>query len=76
MAKESVFASLQGLPTTLGEGEVYSSLKPINTGVNLPATNDDRQFKSRYNTESMRVDTEDFTLFVSLEGAAILPQST
>ena len=69
MAKESVFASLQGLPTTLGEGEVYSALKPIHKGVNLPATDNDRQFKSRYDTEFMRVDTEDFTVFVSLEGA-------
>jgi len=69
MAQESVFASLQGLPTTLGQGEVYSSLKSITTGVNLPATDDDRQFKSRYEKEPMEVSTEDFTVFISLDGA-------
>ena len=67
--KGSVFASLQGLPSSMGAGEVYSSMKPISKGVDLPASESDREFKKKYDTENIFVATDGFTLFVSLEGA-------
>ena len=67
--KGSVFASLQGLPSSFGAGEVYSSMKPISKGVDLPASESDRVFKKKYDTENIFVATDGFTLFVSLEGA-------
>jgi len=67
--KESVYADLEGLPTSLGGGEIYSSMKPISTGVDLPASESDRKFKKKYDTENIVVTTDGFTIFVSLEGA-------
>ena len=67
--KGSVFASLQGLPSSMGAGEVYSSMKPISKGVDLPASESDREFKKKYDTENIFVATDGFTLFVSLDYA-------
>lgn len=65
----SVFASLQGLPSSFGAGEIYPSMNPISTGVDLPASESDRKFKKKYDTENIFVATDGFTLFVSLEYA-------
>ena len=67
MAKTtSMFASLEGLPTEMGNGEVFKKLKPFSTGVSLPATDNDREFKKKYDEERMVVDTKGFTVFVSM----------
>tara|TARA_Y100000992_G_scaffold249845_1_gene181679 strand:- start:1879 stop:3249 length:1371 start_codon:yes stop_codon:yes gene_type:complete len=62
----TMFASLEGLPTTMGAGHTPKNLKPIDTGVPLPAINSDREFKSRYDEDTMVVGTEGFTIFASL----------
>jgi len=67
--KGSVFTSLQGLPSSFGAGEIYSSMNPISTGVDLPASESDREFKKKYDTENIFVATDGFTLYASLMGA-------
>ena len=67
--KQNVFADLQGLPTSMGGGEIYTAMKPVSTGVDLPASQTDREYKKKYDTESMSIDTEGFTIYVSLEGS-------
>jgi len=67
--KGSVFASLEGLPSALGAGEVYSAMEPVSKGVDLPARDSEREFKKKYDTDSIAVTTDGFTLFVSLEYA-------
>ena len=67
--KGSVFASLEGLPSALGAGEVYSAMEPVSKGVDLPASDSEREFKKKYDTDSMAVTTDGFTLFVSLDYA-------
>lgn len=67
--KGSVFASLEGLPSALGGGEVYSAMKSVSRGVDLPASDSEREFKKKYDTDSMAVTTDGFTLFVSLDYA-------
>ena len=64
--KTSMFASLEGLPTNMGGGNVFDKMNPISKGVSLPASNTDREFKKAYNTEPMDVTTKGFTIFVSL----------
>jgi len=64
MANE--FASLQGLPTSLTQGKVYSKMKPVSTGVDLPASQNDREYKSVYEDKKMVVTTKGFTIFLSL----------
>jgi hypothetical protein len=64
MANE--FASLQGLPTSLTQGKAYSKMKPVSTGVNLPASQTDREYKSIYTNEKMVIDTDGFTIFASI----------
>ena len=45
MAKTtSMFASLEGLPTEMGNGEVFKKMKPVSTGISLPAKDGDREF--------------------------------
>ena len=51
----------------MGSGNSYSKMKPISKGVSLPASDTDREFKKAYDTESMVVNTEGFTIFVSLD---------
>ena len=63
----SMFASLEGLPTTMGGGETYKNMNPISKGVPLPATSDDRAYKAKYDTDDISVTTEGFTVFMSLE---------
>ena len=46
--KTSMFASLEGLPTTMGGGELFKKIKPFSTGIDLPATSSDREFKKKY----------------------------
>ena len=53
----TMFASLEGLPTTMGAGHSPKNLKPIDS---------DREFKSRYDEDTMVVGTEGFTIFASL----------
>jgi hypothetical protein len=65
--KTSMFASLEGLPTTMGGGKAYPKMKPISEGVNLPASDTDREFKKAYDTEAMDIDTKGFTIFISLD---------
>ena len=62
-----MFASLEGLPTTMGGGKAYPKMKPISEGVNLPASDTDREFKKAYDTEAMDIDTKGFTIFISLD---------
>ena len=62
-----MFASLEGLPTTMGVGNVPANMKPISTGVTLPAINSDREFKARYKKDTMVVGNDGFTIFVSME---------
>jgi hypothetical protein len=64
--KTSMFASLEGLPTTMGGGKAYPKMKPISEGVNLPASDTNREFKKAYDTEAMDIDTKGFTIFISL----------
>jgi len=64
--KTSMFASLEGLPTTMGGGNAYSKMKPLSKGVSLPASDSDREFKKKYDTEPMDVTTKGFTIFISL----------
>ena len=48
MAKTtSMFASLEGLPTEMGNGEVFKKMKPVSTGISLPANDGDREFKKK-----------------------------
>ena len=64
-----MFADLQGLPTSLGEGVVYEALKPVSKGVDLPASQTDRELKSMYRGEDaqpMKIDTDGFTIFISM----------
>ncbi len=71
MAKgKSVFADLQGLPTSMGAGEIYKQLKPISKGVDLPASQSDREIKKKFDTEPMSITTDGFTIFASLKGAS------
>jgi len=71
MAKgKSVFADLQGLPTAMGAGEIYKQLKPISKGVDLPASQSDREIKKKFDTEPMSITTDGFTIFASLKGAS------
>ena len=68
----SVFADLQGLPTSLGEGVVYDEMKPLSKGVDLPASQSDRKFKNIYTgkkaqTMKLGEGDEGFTIFISLE---------
>ncbi len=63
----SMFASLEGLPTSIGAGHVAKNLKSFSTGVPLPAINSDREFKTRYNDDTMVVGTKGFTIYASLE---------
>jgi|TARA_R110002153_G_scaffold20157_1_gene68547 hypothetical protein len=65
MANE--FASLQGLPTSLSVGKVYSKLKPTSSGVSLPAGESDRKYKSIYDNEKMVVATDGFTVYVAMQ---------
>ena len=65
--KTSMFASLEGLPTTMGGGAIYRNMKPISKGVPLPATSDDRAYKAKYDTDDISVTTDGFTVFMSLE---------
>ena len=65
--KTSMFASLEGLPTTMGGGKAYSKMKPISEGVSLPASDTDREFKKAYDTTAMVVNTKGFTIFMSLD---------
>jgi len=64
--KTSMFASLEGLPTTMGGGETYKNMNPISKGVTLPATSDDRAYKAKYDTDDISVTTDGFTVFMSL----------
>jgi len=64
--KTSMFASLEGLPTTMGSGATFKNMKPISKGVNLPATKEDREFKKKYDEEAMNITTDGFTIYVSL----------
>ena len=63
----SMFASLEGLPTTMGGGTIYENMKPISKGVPLPATSDDRAYKAKYDADNINVSTDGFTVFMSLE---------
>ena len=65
MANE--FASLQGLPTTLSVGKVYSKMKPTSSGVSLPAGESDREYKLIYDTTKMVVKTDGFTVYVAMQ---------
>jgi len=65
MANE--FASLQGLPTTLSVGKVYSKMKPTSSGVPLPAGESDRVYKLIYDTTKMVVKTDGFTVYVAMQ---------
>ena len=65
MANE--FASLQGLPTSLSVGKVYSKLKPTSSGVSLPAGESDREYKLIYDTTKMVVKTDGFTVYVAMQ---------
>ncbi len=67
--KASVFADLQGLPSSLGAGEIYGAMTPLSTGVDLPASDSDRKIKKKYQTEIIDVDTDGFTIYVSLDCA-------
>ena len=62
-----MFASLEGLPTTMGGGKAYSKMKPISEGVSLPASDTDREFKKAYDSEPMDIKTDGFTIFISLD---------
>ncbi len=62
-----MFASLEGLPTTMGAGKLPSNMKPISTGVSLPAISSDREFKTRYKTDTMVIGNDGFTIFASME---------
>ena len=62
-----MFASLEGLPTTMGVGKLPSNMKAISTGVSLPAITSDREFKARYEKDTIVVGTKDFTVFASLD---------
>ena len=64
--KVSVFADLEDLPTTMGDGEVYDAMNPYGEGVDLPAGESDREFKKIYDNQPMLVSTDGFTIFVSL----------
>ena len=68
--KGAVFASLQGLPTKMGAGEVYSKMKSTSKGLDLPASESDREFKKKWDSETMAIDTTGFTIFTSLECAS------
>ena len=46
--KASVFADLEGLPSSFGAGEIYSAMKPISKGLDLPANKSNREFKKKY----------------------------
>tara|TARA_Y100000992_G_scaffold278564_1_gene224208 strand:- start:8987 stop:10345 length:1359 start_codon:yes stop_codon:yes gene_type:complete len=70
MAKgKSVFADLQGLPTSMGAGEIYKQMKPVSKGVDLPASQSDREIKKKYDDEPISVDTDGFTIYASMQGA-------
>ncbi len=76
MAKaKSVFADLQGLPTSMGAGEIYKDMKPEGKGVDLPASQSDREFKKKYETAPMSITTEGFTIFISLDGATAIEEA-
>jgi len=64
--KASVFADLEGLPSSFGAGEIYSAMKPISKGLDLPANKSDREFKKKYDSSVIGVGTDGFTIFVSL----------
>ena len=64
--KASVFADLEGLPSSFGAGEIYSAMKPISKGLDLPANKSNREFKKKYDSSVIAVDTDGFTIFVSL----------
>jgi hypothetical protein len=68
----SVFASLQGLPTTLTNGKIFPKMES-NTldGISgLPASEGDREYKQKYESEPIIVDEEGFTIYLSLKRAA------
>lgn len=67
--KTSMFASLEGLPTTMGGGELFKKIKPVSTGIDLPATSSDREFKKKYDEQAMGIDTDGFTIYVSLNSS-------
>ncbi len=75
MAKaKSVFANLQGFPTEMGAGEIYTDMSPEGKGVDLPASDSDREFKKKWDTEGMSITTDGFTIFVSMDGAVALEE--
>jgi len=76
MAKaKSVFANLQGFPTSIGAGEIYGSMKPMGKGVDLPASESDREFKKKWDDVPLEVKTDGFTIFASMENATKLEAS-
>jgi len=75
MAKsKSVFANLQGFPTEMGAGEIYTDMSPEGKGVDLPASESDREFKKKWETEAMSISTDGFTIFTSMNGAVRLEE--
>ncbi len=75
MAKaKSVFANLQGFPTEMGAGEVYADMSPEGKGVDLPASDSDRELKKKWDTEPLGITTDGFTIFVSMDGAVALEE--
>ena len=53
----------------MGGGELFKKIKPVSTGIDLPATSSDREFKKKYDEQAMGIDTDGFTIYVSLNSS-------
>ena len=74
-SKNSVFATLENMPTAISGGELYKNNKADGKGVDLPSMSSDRSMKSKWLTDTISVTEDGFTIFVSMKNHSQLEDS-